>query len=95
MATEVSQPSTTSKQIEYVSGVTVRLAGDSGDGMQLAGTQLTNTSALIGNDIATFPTSQRRSERREELEPAFLAFRFSLLRTKFSLPAIRSIPWLR
>ncbi len=27
MATEVSQPSTTSKQIEYVSGVTVRLAG--------------------------------------------------------------------
>jgi 2-oxoglutarate/2-oxoacid ferredoxin oxidoreductase subunit alpha len=38
-----------------VSGVTVRLAGDSGDGMQLAGTQLTNTSALAGNDIATFP----------------------------------------
>jgi 2-oxoglutarate/2-oxoacid ferredoxin oxidoreductase subunit alpha len=30
-------------------------AGDSGDGMQLAGTQLTNTSALAGNDIATFP----------------------------------------
>ncbi|MCA9184254.1 MAG: 2-oxoacid:acceptor oxidoreductase subunit alpha, partial [Planctomycetales bacterium] len=29
--------------------------GDSGDGMQLAGTQLTNTSALAGNDIATFP----------------------------------------
>ena len=55
MATEVSQPSTPSKKIEHVSGVTVRLAGDSGDGMQLAGTQLTNTSALIGNDIATFP----------------------------------------
>ncbi|NKC12195.1 MAG: 2-oxoacid:acceptor oxidoreductase subunit alpha [Gammaproteobacteria bacterium] len=35
--------------------VTVRFAGDSGDGMQLAGTQLTNTSALAGNDIATFP----------------------------------------
>ncbi|MDX1430981.1 MAG: 2-oxoacid:acceptor oxidoreductase subunit alpha [Gammaproteobacteria bacterium] len=35
--------------------VTVRFAGDSGDGMQLAGMQLTNTSALAGNDVATFP----------------------------------------
>ncbi len=33
----------------------MRLAGDSGDGMQLLGTQLTNTSALSGNDVATFP----------------------------------------
>ena len=43
------------KQVEVVSGITVRLAGDSGDGMQLLGTQLTNTSALSGNDVATFP----------------------------------------
>jgi 2-oxoglutarate ferredoxin oxidoreductase subunit alpha len=34
---------------------TVRFCGDSGDGMQLAGSQFTNTSALMGNDIATFP----------------------------------------
>ncbi len=45
----------TSKDIQSVSGITVRLAGDSGDGMQLLGTQLTNTSALAGNDVATFP----------------------------------------
>ena len=45
----------TQKPSEDVSGVTVRLAGDSGDGMQLLGTQLTNTSALSGNDVATFP----------------------------------------
>lgn len=38
-----------------VDDITIRFAGDSGDGMQLAGTQFTNTSALIGNDIATFP----------------------------------------
>lgn len=43
------------KQVEIVTGITVRLAGDSGDGMQLLGTQLTNTSALSGNDVATFP----------------------------------------
>ena len=48
-----SHPS--NKEIKTVSGITVRLCGDSGDGMQLLGTQLTNTSALAGNDIATFP----------------------------------------
>ena len=40
------------KQIE---SVVVRFSGDSGDGMQLTGTQFSNTSALMGNDIATFP----------------------------------------
>ncbi len=40
---------------QEVEAITIRFAGDSGDGMQLAGTQFTNTSALIGNDIATFP----------------------------------------
>ncbi|MCB9553378.1 MAG: 2-oxoacid:acceptor oxidoreductase subunit alpha [bacterium] len=35
--------------------VAIRFAGDSGDGMQLTGTQFTETSALLGNDIATFP----------------------------------------
>jgi len=35
--------------------VVIRFAGDSGDGMQLTGTQFTNTAAIIGNDISTFP----------------------------------------
>ncbi len=35
--------------------VTIRFAGDSGDGMQLTGTQFTRTSAIFGNDISTFP----------------------------------------
>src|SRR4051812_27387167 len=43
------------KQILTLEDATVRFCGDSGDGMQLAGTQFTNTSALMGNDIATFP----------------------------------------
>ena len=38
-----------------VESVVIRFSGDSGDGMQLTGTQFTNTSAVIGNDIATFP----------------------------------------
>ncbi len=54
MSTDTPQ-ALTAKQVQVVSGITVRLAGDSGDGMQLLGTQLTNTSALAGNDVATFP----------------------------------------
>jgi 2-oxoglutarate ferredoxin oxidoreductase subunit alpha len=46
---------TSSKPIRELDAATVRFCGDSGDGMQLAGTQLTNTSALAGNDVATFP----------------------------------------
>src|SRR3989338_4449419 len=38
-----------------VESVTIRIAGDSGDGMQLTGDQLTDTSAMMGNDIATLP----------------------------------------
>ena len=35
--------------------VVIKFAGDSGDGMQLTGSQFTDTSALLGNDLATFP----------------------------------------
>jgi len=42
-------------QIEELEAVVIRFVGDSGDGMQLTGTQFSDTSALFGNDIATFP----------------------------------------
>src|SRR6478735_5780804 len=48
-------PAATGRNVQEVESVTIRFAGDSGDGMQLAGTQFTNTSALVGNDISTFP----------------------------------------
>src|SRR5215831_744893 len=41
--------------LEELDAVTIRFAGDSGDGMQLTGTQFTATSAIIGNDISTLP----------------------------------------
>ena len=46
---------TATKPVTNIDEATVRFCGDSGDGMQLAGTQFTNTSALLGNDVATFP----------------------------------------
>ncbi len=42
-------------RLQELESATIRLCGDSGDGMQLAGTQFTNTSAILGNDISTLP----------------------------------------
>ncbi len=44
-----------SKIVEEKKNVVVKFAGDSGDGMQLVGMQFTNNTALIGNDMGTFP----------------------------------------
>lgn len=43
------------KEIKNLTEVTVRFAGDSGDGMQLTGTQFSDTTALFGNDLSTLP----------------------------------------
>lgn len=40
---------------QKVADVVIKFAGDSGDGMQLTGSQFTNNTALIGNDLSTFP----------------------------------------
>lgn len=45
----------TEKQVIELEEVTIRFSGDSGDGMQLTGTLFSDTSALFGNDISTFP----------------------------------------
>ena len=51
--TSVAPP--TERKVQELESVAIRFAGDSGDGMQLAGTQFTNASAIFGNDISTFP----------------------------------------
>src|SRR5260221_7083023 len=51
MTTAEAKPQT-ERQLERV---TIRFAGDSGDGMQLTGTQFTKNAAVYGNDISTFP----------------------------------------
>ena len=56
MSTVIEPPvEQTEKNLEEMEAVTIRFAGDSGDGMQLTGTQFTNTSAVAGNDISTLP----------------------------------------
>ncbi len=60
MATSVQgtlppQPHGGNSSIRTLKGAIVRFAGDSGDGMQVTGSQFTSTAALFGNDLATFP----------------------------------------
>ena len=48
-------PSTTSPSRELIDSVVIRFAGDSGDGMQLTGSQFSESTALMGNDLSTLP----------------------------------------
>ena len=54
MSTLITLPPSKTKP-EVIDSAVIRFAGDSGDGMQITGSQLTNTVALYGNDIRTFP----------------------------------------
>jgi 2-oxoglutarate ferredoxin oxidoreductase subunit alpha len=54
MSTLAEVPPVKTKR-EVIDRAVIRFAGDSGDGMQITGSQFTNTAALYGNDIATFP----------------------------------------
>src|SRR3954447_25482815 len=54
-ATDSHPGSNVTKAVEERERVVVRFAGDSGDGMQLAGSRFTDATALLGNDLATLP----------------------------------------
>ncbi len=60
-----------------VDRVTIRFAGDSGDGMQLAGTQFTKTSAVFGNDISTVPDIPAEIRAPQGSLPGVSAFQVS------------------
>jgi 2-oxoglutarate/2-oxoacid ferredoxin oxidoreductase subunit alpha len=53
MASTITEP--LARRRETVENAVIRFCGDSGDGMQITGSQFTNTAALFGNDLATFP----------------------------------------
>jgi len=53
MATQLKETDKDGREI--LDSVVIRFAGDSGDGMQLTGTQFTQSTALMGNDLSTFP----------------------------------------
>jgi 2-oxoglutarate ferredoxin oxidoreductase subunit alpha len=55
MTTDLAPPASSRAVAETYHDVVIRFSGDSGDGMQLTGSQFTNTSALVGNDLSTLP----------------------------------------
>ncbi|HEX6220311.1 MAG TPA: 2-oxoacid:acceptor oxidoreductase subunit alpha [Acidimicrobiia bacterium] len=56
MADEIATADPSSTPTEELDQLVIRFAGDSGDGMQLAGNRFTDASALFGNDLATLPS---------------------------------------
>jgi 2-oxoglutarate ferredoxin oxidoreductase subunit alpha len=56
VADEIATADTSSTPTEELDKLVIRFAGDSGDGMQLAGNRFTDASALFGNDLATLPS---------------------------------------
>src|SRR5688572_89856 len=69
----------TSKRRETLEQAVIRFCGDSGDGMQITGSQFTNTAALFGNDLATFPDFPAEIRAPQGTLPGVSAFqvRFS------------------
>ena len=51
-------------KVETLERVVIRFAGDSGDGMQLTGSQFTATTAAVGNDLATLPDFPAEAQER-------------------------------
>ncbi len=66
--------------------VTIRFAGDSGDGMQLTGTQFTRTAAVFGNDISTYPDYPAEIRAPAGSLPGVSGFQLSFSSTEIHTP---------
>jgi len=62
---------------EVLDQAVIRFAGDSGDGMQITGSQFTNTVAIYGNDIATFPDCPAESRAPAGTVPGVSGFQLN------------------
>jgi 2-oxoglutarate ferredoxin oxidoreductase subunit alpha len=71
------------KQLERV---TIRFAGDSGDGMQLTGSQFTRTAAAFGNDISTYPDFPAEIRAPAGSLPGVSGFQLSFSSTEIHTP---------
>jgi 2-oxoglutarate ferredoxin oxidoreductase subunit alpha len=72
--------------IQDLDRVTIRFAGDSGDGMQLTGTQFTRTAAVFGNDISTLPDFPAEIRAPAGSLPGVSGFQISFSSTDIHTP---------
>ena len=80
------------RQREVLEAAVIRFAGDSGDGMQITGNQFTNTAALFGNDLATFPDYPAEIRAPAGTLPGVSGSRSTSARATSTRPATRSTP---
>jgi 2-oxoglutarate ferredoxin oxidoreductase subunit alpha len=81
--TTTAEPELTIQELERV---TIRFAGDSGDGMQLTGTQFTRTAAVFGNDISTLPDFPAEIRAPAGSLPGVSGFQISFSSTDIHTP---------
>jgi 2-oxoglutarate/2-oxoacid ferredoxin oxidoreductase subunit alpha len=74
------------QEVEILERVTIRFAGDSGDGMQLTGTQFTKTAAVFGNDLATLPDFPAEIRAPTGSLPGVSGFQLSFASTDIHTP---------
>ncbi len=73
-------------RIEERDRMTVRFAGDSGDGMQLTGTQFTRTTVIYGNDVATLPDFPAEIRAPQGSLPGVSGFQLSFASSDIKTP---------
>ena len=83
MTTETRPPELEVRDLERV---TIRFAGDSGDGMQLTGNQFTRTAAVFGNDISTLPDFPAEIRAPAGSLPGVSGFQISFSSTDIHTP---------
>ncbi len=75
--------------VQELERVTIRFAGDSGDGMQLTGTQFTRTAAVFGNDISTLPDFPAEIRAPAGSLPGVSGFQISFSSSEIHTPGDR------
>jgi 2-oxoglutarate ferredoxin oxidoreductase subunit alpha len=85
MSTEAPPKATPTTETQ-LDRVTIRFAGDSGDGMQLTGTQFTRNAAAFGNDISTFPDYPAEIRAPAGSLPGVSGFQLSFSSTDIHTP---------
>jgi 2-oxoglutarate/2-oxoacid ferredoxin oxidoreductase subunit alpha len=85
MSTLTEVPAGKSKRA-VIDQAVIRFAGDSGDGMQVTGSQFTNTVALYGNDIATFPDYPAEIRAPAGTEPGVSGFQLNFSSAEVHTP---------
>lgn len=75
--------------VNELKDVTIRFSGDSGDGMQLSGTLFSTLSAILGNEIATFPDYPAEIRAPKGTLQGVRVFRCVSVRTTYIMPATK------